>query len=275
MRILMTGASGLLGQRIAQLAQGKHDIISLGRTHPRGLTEHVQDSMVGVALPEIAPVDAVIHLVQYDQFRNLPTGLSNLIAINVLSTARVLEWALAGGATRFILASSGAVYENPSIGSLADLGNIDTYASSRRSAELITSSVAALLDVVILRYFFIYGAGQDRRMLLPRIADRVLEGDPVRLDGHEGLVINPVHVNDAAQQTLAALTSPTGTYDVCGPEAVTLKRIAQICGDYVGRTPRFEYTSQSQIAILGSYRTEPLGPCVVTPRVGLRDVCPG
>ena len=58
--------------------------------------------------------------------------------------------------------------------------------------------------VVILRFFFVYGPGQSNEMLIPRLVKSVREGQPIALDGLDGLRINPVYVEDAVRAVVSA-----------------------------------------------------------------------
>ena len=48
-----------------------------------------------------------------------------------------------------------------------------------------------------LRYFFIYGPGQQG-MMMPGIMQRISSGQEVQLAGEDGIALNPVYVEDAA-----------------------------------------------------------------------------
>lgn len=275
MRVLISGGTGLLGGEILRRSarDSDHSFVSIGRSAPRDVA-HISDSMNGSFIPHIGEVDAVMHLVQSDRFRELPTGLANVTAVNTLSTARLLEAAIAAGANRFVLASSGAVYSDAERGKLAEGSAISPYAASRRAAEILALSVSSFIDVVLLRYFFIYGRRQNRRMLIPRIVDRVREGQPITLDGQDGLLLNPIHVSDAARLTILALTAPPGIYDVCGPEVVSLRDIGETAGAYLGQNCRFERSGRPAARVVAAYRPDLLGEALVRPRQGLREFCP-
>ena len=84
------------------------------------------------------------------------------------------------------------------------------YAASKRAAELIAGAYSELLDVVVLRPFFVYGPGQRTGMLIRRLAERVLADEPVTVSGEQGIVMNPVHASDAARAVLASVEAPNG-----------------------------------------------------------------
>jgi nucleoside-diphosphate-sugar epimerase len=205
-----------------------------------------------------AQIDAVVHLAQSRRFRDFPDGAKDVFGVNVHATARLLDYALRAGATHFVYASSGGLYrrdeapltENAPLELLGDLG---FYLGSKAAAEILSQGYASLLTVIILRPFFIYGPGQGRDMLIPRIFDSVKDGRVVRLDGQNGLLINPVHVEDAAAAVIGATKLGQGAViNVAGPETLSLLEIALSVGERLGSLPTFEQTGQASRSLVGS-----------------------
>ena len=56
-------------------------------------------------------------------------------------------------------------------------------------------------------------------MLVARLAERIVAGEEIVVDGDPGLRINPIHVEDAVRAFEPALTWPvSGAFDMAGPE---------------------------------------------------------
>ena len=87
-----------------------------------------------------------------------------------------------------------------------------------------------------------YGKEQKRSMLIPRLVDNVRHGRPIRLTENGGIMINPIHVSDVVK-VLDKLMASEGsyTYNVAGPEQLSLKQIADIIGEKLGIQPKFEH----------------------------------
>ncbi|HEX8525593.1 NAD-dependent epimerase/dehydratase family protein, partial [Allosphingosinicella sp.] len=138
-------------------------------------------------------------------------------------------------------------------------GELGFYVTTKLCAERVLMDYARLLDVVILRPFFIYGAGQKRDMLMPRLADRIRLGEPVKLQGEEGLRTNPVHARDAAKAVAAALRlDGSHVINVAGPEILSLRSICETLGRAIGIEPRFEtepVPSPSSVADISRMKT--------------------
>jgi nucleoside-diphosphate-sugar epimerase len=132
----------------------------------------------------------------------------------------------------------GVVNENTPINTFGQLGN---YFATKLCSEILTHNYTSYFDVSLLRLFFMYGKGQKRSMLIPRLVDNVNHGRPIRLTENGGIVINPIHVSDVVN-ILKGLMNSDGsyTYNVAGPEHLNLNQIADIIGKKLGKIPQFE-----------------------------------
>jgi len=203
-------------------------------------------------LPE--RVDAVIYLAQSDRFRDFPDGAADMFAVNCAGPAAMLDYARRAGARNFVLASTGGIYA-PSADPIAEDGALVApmgyYPASKRAAELAALAYSGLMNVAILRFFFIYGPGQKRHMLIPRLIDSVREGRVIALQGESGLRLNPVHVHDAARAAaVAAQLDHSTTLNIAGPDVMTIRAMAEAIGKASGREPLFEFERATPAADL-------------------------
>jgi UDP-glucose 4-epimerase len=251
MKILITGAGGLLGAQAVRQFVGKHDVHALVHSVPAKPVSDVSYYAIDLAksyeldqLPK--EIDAVIHLAQSARFREFPDQAADVFNVNVGSTARLLEYARRSGAKAFILASSGGVYgtgdeafkENAAIPQNGQLGY---YLGSKLCAEVLAQNYASLLNVSVLRFFFMYGKEQKRSMLLPRLVDFIRAGSPITLQGNDGIRINPIHVSDAVHALEGCLRlNGSHTFNVAGSEILSMREIARMIGKAVGREPEFK-----------------------------------
>jgi len=86
---------------------------------------------------------------------------------------------------------------------LRPLQNLGYYLGSKASSEILVQSYSKEMFVGIIRPFFMYGIGEKRNMLLPRLYDRIDNGEKIYLQGKDGIKINPVHVLDAVSAVRA------------------------------------------------------------------------
>jgi UDP-glucose 4-epimerase len=278
MTLVVTGATGLLGSALLPiLADRDDDVVGLHRpgTHPgpvRGVRWVAQDLTQPLSDGLPARVDGVFHLAQSRRFREFPAGAVDVMEVNTMATTRLLEYCRESGGKTFVYASSGAVTgAGPAaIDEHAPPAPSNLYAVSKYASELVVAQYQSVLAAHSLRYFFIYGPGQQA-MMMPGIIGRVRNGQAVQLAGENGISINPVYADDAARATAAALQLDEGaTINVAGPETVTIRQIAEIIGGEVGKAPTFE-TVAEQPDFIGSIdlMTRLLGAPATSPNEGL------
>jgi UDP-glucose 4-epimerase len=278
MRILVTGATGFLGQHLLPLLAGRHEPVALARREPPPELGKLADWITGdlsgpvdrISLPE--GIDAVVHLAQSERYREFPAGAGDVFAVNVASTFGLLEYARRAGAKRFVHASTGGVYR-PSAMPLTEESAIDPrglYAASKAAAERLVAGYSGLLETEILRPFFVYGPGRED-MLVATLTGRVLDGQAVEVAGDPGIRLTPTYVDDAARAFAAALAVEGGqTVNVAGSEAVTLTELVELIADAAGVRPEIRHVDGGGgdlVADNGRMR-ELLG---VTPGVSLRE----
>jgi len=247
-KVVVSGASGLIGSALVAALSHEWEIHGIARkTGPRGtVTWHALDLSRACDFSGLpASADAFVYLAQSEYFREFPQHAVDIFQVNSMNLLRALEYARASGCQRFIYGSSGGVYgtgddsmsEQAEIAARGDLG---FYLGTKLCSEIVAQNYARILDVVILRYFFVYGPGQRSSMLVPRLIQRVRDGAPVDLQGEDGIRINPTHVSDAAAATARALAlSGSQTINVGGPEVLTLRELSETIGAAVGRRPVF------------------------------------
>lgn len=250
--VLVTGANGLLGRAtLARIASARR-VYGLVRAEPKrpppdGATMVVHDlrQAADPDLPE-AP-ETIVHLAQSPRYRDFPEGALDVFEVNVASTQRLLDYARRSGVRRFVYASSGGVYghsEAPFREDAPLCGEMDLnhYLAGKISSEILLRAYSREFITITLRLFFMYGPGQRETMLVPRLVNNVLQGQPILLQGPNGMRANPVYVDDAAAAVAAALAlTASDTVNVAGPQVLTMREIGVLIGEAIGRAPRFEY----------------------------------
>lgn len=261
--VLVTGANGLLGLSVCKLlVSDKYEVFGLVHREPEVKIPGVKYLLIDLetdwhttAMPK--QLDAIVHLAQSAYFREFPDKAMSVFQVNIASTAKLLDYGRLVGIKSFVYASSGGVYgygnqafhENEAINAPSMLGY---YLGSKLSGEVMAQSYAKVFQVNVLRFFFIYGANQKKGMLIPRLMESVMNHRPITLQGQEGIRINPVHVEDAALATKAAmLNSYAAIYNISGPEILSLKTIVTTMGQYLGITPKFVSLDEATKDLIG------------------------
>lgn len=233
--IFVTGGSGLIGAHLVPMLRERADVLAPS-TGALDLA-----NIGGAALPE---AHAIVHLAQSPHYRDFPGSAEHVFGVNAASTLTLLQHALRVKAETFVLASTGSVYaksDAPLTEDDAIALDAGFYPASKIAAEVIARSYAKLIDVVILRLFFVYGPQQKSTMLIPRLIDNVKNDRPLSLQGSGGLEFQPLHATDAARAIIGSMDlGGSHTFNVAGPEVRNLRQVGEAIGEALGVEPKFE-----------------------------------
>lgn len=210
MRVLVTGASGLLGGAVARaIAAAGHEVRSLQR-RPSGIPG-VEDALGSVTDPHVvaaavAGMDAVVHLAAKVSLAGDPRDFER---VNVGGTSTLLDAARTARVSRFINVSSPSVAHTgrPIAGDDALPASPATargdYARTKAIAErLALAADAPGFGVVVVRPHLVWGPGDTQ--LVERIVERA-RAHRLPLLGHGTALIDTVYVDNAADAIAAAL----------------------------------------------------------------------
>jgi UDP-glucose 4-epimerase len=248
-RILVTGASGLVGSALIRDWNDHHELLAISRRAlPQGSVNTILADLAASWSVNDLPdrIDAVIHLAQSNHWQDFPGAAPDMFSVNVAATTKLLDYAAKAGAAHFVLASTGGLYgssEQP-ITEASPLcqahGPLEYYFATKRAAEMLALSYRHRLCVSIVRPFFVYGAGQRLPKLIPRLIDNVRTGAAIKVRGGSGTMLNPVHVDDMVKVLAACLEeNHQGIVNIGGGQVTSIREMATRIGQLLGRTPRF------------------------------------
>jgi UDP-glucose 4-epimerase len=240
-RMLITGASGFIGSAIAQEAvkQG-FDVTGTGRTGEpvdgiRIVKADIRDK--GAMLRLTRGIDYVIHLAAITSSVEFERRMPFAYDVNVNGFNSVIEAAYTNGCEKFLYASSSAVYGNDfSESAKMDMGDGATpYAKTKLMNEMVAKSysISKLLETVGMRFFNVYGPGENRKENNRSIVSIFLEDRAA----HRPLVIygdgkqsrDLIYVTDVAKIALKFLKkSPDSLYNVGTGKATSYNEIADM-----------------------------------------------
>jgi nucleoside-diphosphate-sugar epimerase len=233
MKILITGASGAIGQPLVRrLGAGQNEVFALARSPDSGptLKELGAEPVIGDAL-DAAAVKTAVGRIRPDAVINELTSLPRHYTPDAMKAAaegdrkvrvegnmNLLAALRDEGVPRYVLQSSAFRYA-PGAG-LADesvpfisSASPGVEAGAHIYAELeARASATPGIEFVALRYGFFYGPGT----WYTRQGDM---GEQVRqqqvpIIGEGQGIYSFVHIDDAAEATAAALESPPGAYNI-------------------------------------------------------------
>ncbi|OGG72652.1 hypothetical protein A3A38_00230 [Candidatus Kaiserbacteria bacterium RIFCSPLOWO2_01_FULL_53_17] len=201
--ILVTGVAGFIGSNLAKrLIEAGHEVVGLDN-FSQGIPEHVPSGMrfekADIRSRDIAPlfqgIDVVFHLAAKNALRDCQEDPVGTMEMNVVGTANVFDVSLKAGVKKVIYAQSSVLEEG-------EERRKGFYAISKAADELLASGFGAIgLTTVGLRYFNVYGPGQDYRRSSPPIMSRfistLLKGErPILFEGDENNTRDFIHIDD-------------------------------------------------------------------------------
>src|SRR6185503_3720649 len=214
MKILVTGATGFIGSHLVRRLETEHEVYALVRKRPphaqvskaQWIEQNLSEPLDHSLLPQ--QLDAVLHLAQSKFYKDFPEQAKDIYRINVQSTFEFLEYARKAGVKRFIFTSTGGLYGHSyeKFVETDPVNPLNFYFSSKYIAELLLGNFQQFFHTTVFRLFFVYGTGQTPTMLIPRLVRSVLAGEPITLEGDEGLRINPIPVSDVITSFERALS---------------------------------------------------------------------
>ncbi len=229
---LVTGGAGFIGSHVAGALAARGDRVRVLDDLATGKRENLDGVLPGVELrrgdvrdPSVVRaalrgVDIVVHLAG---LRSVPRSCDHpdqVREVNVAGTRNVLACARQGGVRRVVAASSVLVYgdgEHPQREE-QPLRPASAYGQGKVEAERECARLAAEgLEVVVLRYFNVYGPRQDGATryaaVIPEFITRLAAGQPCLIFGDGRQTRDFIYISDAVRATLAACLAdvPSGT----------------------------------------------------------------
>jgi nucleoside-diphosphate-sugar epimerase len=265
MNILIIGANGLLGRNLVNILSKKERVFALVRNKNilnfeiNENVEVIEMDLLNVDVSKLPNnIDSVYYLAQSKKFREFPERSEDVLMVNVVAPHKIVRWSIERGVKQFIYASTGGVYtkrDKPlkEYFKINANSRLDFYLSSKLSAEILLRSYSSFFKTfAIIRPFFIYGPGQDKEMLIPRLISKIKKGEEIYLNGRKGIKINPIYVTDAAN-AVANILNLEGEIiaNIAGNEIVSIKQLCMIIGNIIDKKPVFTYVKEPSADLVG------------------------
>jgi nucleoside-diphosphate-sugar epimerase len=288
-RVVVTGASGLMGFPIAMALARDNEVTAVARFGGAGQdAKALQEAGARVvtfdlADPDLSPLpndaDLVFHFGAMTAFPRSPADRELQMDINVGATGRLaLRYR---ECTAFVHASA-SVYQFHGERPLREddppglITGLENYCASKVSAEQLLRFLSQehRIPTVMLRISSCYG---PRGGSIPGRIFRVLAGEPVMIYAGVPNRYRPMYETDYVEKAIASVAIaavPAETINFAGSETCTIEEYCAIAGEIGGQEPILQESPEAIYPIWPdvSKMERLLGPTKVTPREGVRLV---
>src|SRR5438105_5054752 len=263
MKCLVTGAAGFIGSHLCErLMTDGHSVRGLDAFIPY-YPRVDKERNLSVLIPHRAfeflqcdlrcdplegalqGIEAVFHLAAMPGLPRSWTDFDLYEGCNVTATHRLLEAVdRKGGVQRLIYASTSSVYGRHASGDESlPLRPISPYGVTKLAGENLCRAFSEErnLNLVVLRYFSVYGARQRPDMGYRQFIDAILLDRPIAVFGDGQQVRGNTFVDDCVAATALALHAlPGETFNVGGGQPVTVIEVIRKLEAITGRRATIE-----------------------------------
>ncbi len=255
---LVTGGAGFIGSQIVRrlLARGDQvrvlDNLSTGtlanlaeiQTDIEFINGDLRDA--AAVRKAVAGVTTIFHHAAEPSVPRSIADPETTYAINVTGMLALMNAARAAGVGRVVFASSSAIYGNdPEMPKRETMtpAPISPYASSKLAGEGLCQVFTAAygLDAVALRYFNVFGPGQDPNSayaaVVPKFLDAIKRGEAPKIFGDGEQSRDFVFVDDVVSANLLAAESsaaPGTSINIATGAAITLNDTLALINQIMG-----------------------------------------
>jgi UDP-glucose 4-epimerase len=249
MRILLTGASGLLGRHATlRLRSAGHHVTTVSRVNSLDSSTVLADLSEPTQVHAIpGDFDSVVHLAAL-----LPSPTTRVteeawFSNNTQSTLNLLEFCRRRAIKRFVFGSTWSVYGNPrsdtALSEEAGAQPDDPYSLSKLSAELLIPPYCFCygVDAVILRFSYLFGVGMRRDTVVEKFLSLAASGSDLPLLNGGVDRTDLLYVKDAAAAVQLAMTRGAGIFNIGSGTATTIEMLAIAAKEVTRSTSRLTY----------------------------------
>ena len=192
--LVVTGASGFIGSKIAARAAGAgYRVVNIDKrpsSNPE-LDTRACDITDAATLAEAFPVEAVavVHMAARTSVLESKTDPQGVFETNMIGTQNLLELSRRRGVRSFVLASTNAVVgetRDPYFTESSTLAPLTPYGATKAAGEMLLSAYAGSYGIACasIRLTNVYGTGmQQKDSIVPRIMRALLGGKPLEIYG--------------------------------------------------------------------------------------------
>lgn len=232
MKIILTGGTGFIGKNFLNLLKSKNiDVICFNREvlNNKSYLNNFTKSNLKTKKNDYV----VIHLAS-----EIDSSVKT-ISINITLTKKILDFCVKNKINRLIYASSHMVYGNTNYLPIDEEHTKKPktyYGKSKLLSENLCMSYSKKfnLDVIILRISSVFGYGQNKNYVIPRMLNDALKKQIILHKYSNGFqLMDLIHVEDVSDALLkCSMSKKSGIYNVASGVGINPFELAQIISKF-------------------------------------------
>lgn len=277
MKVLVTGGAGFIGSHLVHallraghsvrvidnLATGKRERLAEVFAEIEWVQADIRDE--NACAEAVSGVETVLHEAAIPSVARSVTDPAASHDVNVTGSVTLLLACRGAGVKRLVFASSSAIYgpgpDLPKVESMCP-APLSPYAVNKLAVEHYCRSFAALgwLETVCLRYFNVFGPGQDPRAeyaaVVPKFARALLDGRSITVFGDGSQTRDFTFVDNVVQANLKALTAevePGEAFNVGCGTGFSINDLVSELGRAVGTDASVQFSAPRPGDVLHSF----------------------
>ena len=265
MNFLVTGGAGFIGshvcERLLGLGHGVWAFDDLNSFYDPAIKQRGLQALQSLGKPftfvrgdltDRAALDALFGSVKFDQIIHLAAraGVRPSLQepalyqrVNVEGTVNLLEAARLAGVKKITIASSSSVYGTNAKVPFSEgdpiFSTISPYAASKLACEALGHVYHHIygLDVVMLRFFTVYGPRQRPDLAIHKFAQLISQGKPIPVFGDGSTARDYTYVTDTVDGVIACTRKEFGyeIFNLGESQTVTLSRLIELLEKSLGK----------------------------------------
>ncbi|MCA0431123.1 MAG: NAD-dependent epimerase/dehydratase family protein [Bacteroidetes bacterium] len=262
-KILITGGAGFIGSHLVKnLVRNKHEVIVLDSLLRGNKIDQNVLSDITFVKDDVRNFEVVKKLSnQCDYIYHFAAVLGvDVVADNPIETMdtevigmkNVVDAALLNNVKKIIYASTSGIYGHSAIEkSVTENIQVDprtSYAMAKRYNEIYLKAAHEQkgLNSISVRFFNVYGAGQDNRMVIPRFFEQCISGEPITVFGNGHQTRDFTYIDDTIKACLLLTEKVNGCeiFNVANENEFSILELAKLIKEITG--------SKSEIKIINS-----------------------
>jgi nucleoside-diphosphate-sugar epimerase len=264
-RYLITGGAGFIGSHLVKHVLGTGGIVRVVDNLSTGSAERlnqVGDSVQlvtgdladnSVAAEAVKDIDYVLHQAAVPSVQRSVVDPAGTNRSNVTATLNLLENSRKAGVRRFVYAASSSAYGDTEVlpkNEEMAANPLSPYALQKWVGERYCKLYTELygLETVSLRYFNVFGPGQDPyseySAVVPKFTTKLLARAPITVYGDGEQSRDFTYIDNVIEANLLALRAPNAPGEVCNigcGQRVTLNQLIRILEELLGVRAQVTY----------------------------------